>query len=384
MDYTRAAVWEAMGRPERVLVVDDRIPDQSLGSGFGRMLDCLTALTGCGRYHVAFHATISQDGDSVLMGRLGVEVVEGSLEEHLLAPGVYYEHLVVSRPHNAERVGALLRERLPRARLVYDAEAMYYRRLERQAAFAEGAERVALAREAVVMRARELEVVAQAEDVVCISEQEAALIRPHTRARVAVVDPWLAAPVLTAGGFRERAHLGFVAGWLAGPSSPNADGLLWFVRHVLPLVHTRVPWAKLLVTGAAPPPNVLRLAGPNVMFVGGLPDLHAFYRSIRVIVVPIRYGAGVKLKTVEALQHGVPTVATRVGAEGIDEAAVQALVVSDDPVVLAEAIAQLVDEPAAWARRRKRIEAASGHWTGVRRGVTWPDVLASGDHIDHG
>jgi glycosyltransferase involved in cell wall biosynthesis len=79
---------------------------------------------------------------------------------------------------------------------------------------------------------------------------------------------------------------------------------------------------------------------------------------------------------VEALQHGVPTVATRVGAEGIDEAAVQALVVSDDPVVLAEAIAQLVDEPAAWARRRKRIEAASGHWTGGRRGVTWPDILA--------
>jgi GT2 family glycosyltransferase len=378
LDNVRAAVWHGMGSPERVLVIDDRIPDQSLGSGYGRMVDCLDALARDGRYHVALYPTATSEGDVSTLGRLGVEVVEGSLEDHLREPGVDYEHVIISRPHNFRLLGATVRKMLGHAHLVYDAEAMYHRRIERQAVLEPNPElKNKLLQEAGAMRETESEVVGQVDDVICISEEEAALVRPNTTARVSVVSAWLSAPQLTTRDFRERAHLGLVAGWLAGPSSPNADGLLWFVRHVLPLVRVRVPWARLLVTGASPPANVLRLAGPDVVFVGGLPDLHSFYDSIRVAVVPVRYGAGVKLKTVEALQHGVPTVSTVVGAEGIDEEVARSLVISDSPSIMAEALALLVDDPTAWARRRARIVEASPKWAASARGTSWSDVVSA-------
>lgn len=380
----RTAVWQAMGRPERVLVVDDRIPAQSLGSGYGRMLDCLSTLTAAG-YHVALHPTATPEGDVTALGRLGVEIIDGSLEEHLDSPGIDYEHVILSRPHNVAKVGPLIHDKLGHAHLVYDAEAMYHRRIARQAALeTELAARRLLLAEAAEMRETEFGVVSRVHDVVCISEDEAVLVRPHTGARVSIVNAWLSAPQMTQAPFRERAHLGLVAGWLAGAASPNADGLLWFVRHVLPLVHTRVPWARLLITGANPPENVLRLAGPNVAFIGGIPDLHAFYATIRVAVVPVRYGAGVKLKTVEALQHGVPTVSTVVGAEGLTAEVAGALVVSDEPSVLAESIALLVDDPDAWTRRRARIVDASRHWALEARGTRWTDVIANKERVTSG
>lgn len=383
-DNIRAAVWEAMGRPERILVVDDRIPDQSLGSGYGRMLDCLEALAATGRYHVALLPTATPDGDASRLGRMGVEVIEGELETHLRSPGVDYEHVIVSRPHNFARVASVVDELLGHAHLVYDAEAMYHRRLERQAALApDPAARADLERQAREMRDLEFDLVARAQTVVCISEEEAAMVRPRTAAQVNVVEAWLASPQMTTSSFSGRAHLGLVAGWMAGPGSPNADGLIWFVNHVLPLVHTRVPWARLLVTGASPPSNVTRLAGPNVVFVGGVPDLDRFYESIRVAVVPVRYGAGVKLKTVEALQHGVPTVATSVGAEGLGQAVTQALVVTDDPQAMAEAIVGLVDDPVTWRSRRARILDAAHHWSVPARGTGWPDIVASKELVTH-
>ena len=85
------------------------------------------------------------------------------------------------------------------------------------------------------------------------------------------------------------------------------------------------------MTGIDPPANVRRLATPAVEFVGQVESLPEFYASVRVVVVPIRYGSGVKLKTVEAVQYGVPTVSTVVGAEGISLDDRGAIVVADDP-----------------------------------------------------
>ena len=112
--------------------------------------------------------------------------------------------------------------------------------------------------------------------------------------------------------------MGYVAGWSAGPSGPNADGLRWFVRDVLPRVKAEVPWVRLRVTGSMMPVEISALADPNVRCEGEVNDLAAFYDGLRVAIAPLRFGAGVKLKTVQALQHGVPIVCTSIGAEAID------------------------------------------------------------------
>ena len=128
-----------------------------------------------------------------------------------------------------------------------------------------------------------------------------------------VVHPPLFAGVIpTPAQLGARRDVGFVAGWSAGADSPNADALDWFARRILPHVRARVPGTRLLVTGADPPLNVRRLVTPAIEFVGRVTSLADFYASVRVVVVPVRYGSGVKIKTVEAVHFAVPTVATTV------------------------------------------------------------------------
>ena len=74
-------------------------------------------------------------------------------------------------------------------------------------------------------------------------------------------------------------------------------------------------------------------------------------------VVPTRYGAGVKTKTVEALQYGVPVVATTIGAEGLPAQGLDAVVIADDPVLFAERVVSLHSEESRWNAARDAIRA---------------------------
>jgi glycosyltransferase involved in cell wall biosynthesis len=76
-------------------------------------------------------------------------------------------------------------------------------------------------------------------------------------------------------------------------------------------------------------------------------ELLRFYRNARVAVVPLRVGAGMKGKIVEALHHGVPLVTTPVGAQGL-EGLSPLVPVSDEPAALAAAIVALLKDDAKW------------------------------------
>ena len=83
--------------------------------------------------------------------------------------------------------------------------------------------------------------------------------------------------------------------------------------------------------------------------VGFTPDLRTEYESARVVVVPMRFGAGVKVKCIEALQYGVPVVSTSVGAEGLGLHDSRAVIVADDPREFAASLLRLYEQPDAAA-----------------------------------
>jgi glycosyltransferase involved in cell wall biosynthesis len=172
-----------------------------------------------------------------------------------------------------------------------------------------------------------------------------------------------------------RRGIGFVAGWMAGSESPNADGLRWFAASVLPLIRASLPWVQVLVTGANPPDDLLQLSDPNLRFVGYVHDLGGFYAERRVIIVPIRFGAGVKVKTVQALQYGVPTVATSCGAEGIAVADPEALLVRDDPEGFAAAVLDLLNDGQRWYACRAAIDRTVRAWEQRTDTVSWRHVV---------
>lgn len=146
--------------------------------------------------------------------------------------------------------------------------------------------------------------------------------------------------------FAKREGLLFVGGF-AHP--PNADAVLWFARDIYPLIRQQMEEAgqkapDFYVVGSKVTEEIRALEQPgNGIVIKGFvseEELTELYAACKVVVVPLRYGAGVKGKVVEAIYHGAPIVTTSIGAEGIPQAE-DVLLVEDTPDAFAGAVAKL-------------------------------------------
>ena len=158
--------------------------------------------------------------------------------------------------------------------------------------------------------------------------------------------------------FQERKDILYVGGF---GHPPNIDAVLWFANEIFPIILKKYPDIKWHVVGNKPTEEIKNLASDNIIVEGFVSDekLEQLYNSCRMAVVPLRVGAGVKGKIVEASYYQVPVVTTDVGAEGISSEE-KALIVENDACKMAEVICSLYEDydmlAEYAARERKLIE----------------------------
>jgi len=152
--------------------------------------------------------------------------------------------------------------------------------------------------------------------------------------------------------FAKREGLLFVGGF-AHP--PNADAVLWFAKDIYPLIRQQMEAAgknppDFYVVGSKVTDEIKALEQPgNGIIIKGFvseEELTRLYAESRIVVVPLRYGAGVKGKVVEAIYNGAPIVTTSIGAEGIPQVQ-DVLLVEDGPERFAETVVKLYQNEAA-------------------------------------
>ena len=116
---------------------------------------------------------------------------------------------------------------------------------------------------------------------------------------------------------KNRKDLLFVGGF---GHKPNVDAILWFVKDVFSQIVNKIPEIKLNIVGSNPTQDIKNLKSDNINVLGYVSDedLEKFYSETRIVVVPLRYGAGIKGKVIEAMTKGVPIVTTSVGVEGLE------------------------------------------------------------------
>lgn len=144
--------------------------------------------------------------------------------------------------------------------------------------------------------------------------------------------------------------------------APNADGIERFLRSSWPLVRERHSAARLRVVGADAPPSLEHAAeaAPGVELVGFVEDLREELARARLVIAPIRFGGGTRIKVLEAMASGRSVVATSVGVEGIGFTDGVHGLVRDDDASFAGAVVELLRDPARAAaigeRARERAE----------------------------
>ena len=152
--------------------------------------------------------------------------------------------------------------------------------------------------------------------------------------------------------FKKRKDIMFVGGFT---HKPNADAVLWFVRDILPMILDKIPDLKFYIMGSNPPESILGLANDNIIVKGFVTDeeLEWHYQNCRISVVPLRYGAGIKGKVVEAMRYGMPVVTTSVGAEGITGAE-NILCIGNKPKAIARDLVELYNDKNALQEMSER------------------------------
>jgi O-antigen biosynthesis protein len=334
-----------------VLIVDHYVPEPDRDAGSRTMLCCIRALQQAGMV-VKFwpHNLYYNPGYTDALQDIGVEVAYGgdadSFEHWLTENGDDVDYALLSRPQVAAAVLPGLK-RHSGIRLLYYGHDLHFRRMRLQAQVLNDA---GIGRQADQMERLERSVWRDVDMVLYPSDEETAAVtamEPGVSARTLLpyCFPDFAAPrqsvpepvILFVGSF---AHL------------PNQEAVLWLVDHVLPLVRARVTGARLAVVGSNPASDILALACDSISISANVSDtmLREIYRTARVAAVPLRYGAGVKLKVVEAMREGLPLVTTSVGAQGLPGLADVASI-CDDTQEFADAVCRLLTDDALWVER---------------------------------
>lgn len=146
--------------------------------------------------------------------------------------------------------------------------------------------------------------------------------------------------------FSKREGLLFVGGF---GHPPNADAVLWFAREIYPSIRAQMGDAAppFYIVGSKVTEDIkaLEQPGSGVVVKGFVSEeeLEELYASCRLVVVPLRYGAGVKGKVVEAIYYGAPIVTTSIGAEGIPQVE-DVLLIQDEPALFADAVVRLYQD----------------------------------------
>lgn len=144
-----------------------------------------------------------------------------------------------------------------------------------------------------------------------------------------------------------RPRLGII-GSFAFP--PNIDGLQWFLAEVWPRVKQAVPEAELRLVGAESDRLAAAAGDASVTGLGYVEDPGAEIASWSAFIVPLRLGAGTRVKIAESFARGCATVSTSLGAFGYPVENGQEILIADAPAAFAEACRALLRDPALRAR----------------------------------
>jgi GT2 family glycosyltransferase len=337
------------GVTKRILVIDATTPRPDHDAGSLLKFYHLRLLQDLG-YQVTFMPdNLLHDGEYTRdLQRLGIECI---YEPHCLsarhlftARARDFQLAMLCRPYVAIRHMEALRRLAPDIRIIYDTVDLHYLRERRQA---EVEKNPLLGERAERTRQDELRLITQADASIVVSPVEKELLAKEVaRANVHVVQ--LVIPEEGQGpGFEERRDILFIGGY---QHTPNAEAVLYFCREILPQLRQRIPELRFLVLGSRPTPEIQALASEHVQVLGFQKDITPYFNACRLMVAPLRFGAGIKGKLGTSFSYGLPVVASSIAAEGMYLQHGREVLIADTPQEFADAVVRLYNDPQLWTQ----------------------------------
>ena len=341
----------------RVLVLDQTTPRPDRDAGSQAALTEMALLQELGWKVTFLPANLAWlGGYTETLQRRGIEAIHApfalSVEQFLQQRGQTYELIYLVRYATVRDHIGTIRAHAPRAKLMFCLADLHYLRELRQlqAAGLRGEERERALIGMAITRREELEAIERVDLTLSYSRVERALIERETEGRAATaICPWVVECLPEPPAAEGRRGLAFLGSY-AHP--PNGDAVAFLLAEIWPLLRQQEPQLELHLYGSGLDPEQAEAWGrqPGVQVEGWVADTAAVYDRHRLMVAPLRAGAGLKGKVVGALARGIPQVLSPIAAEGTDLRHGHEVLIAASSDDWVEQISQLLHDDDLWQR----------------------------------
>ena len=346
---------------QHVLIIGFVWPEPNSSAAGGRMVQLISIFKEQG-FEVTF-ASPAMDSDYMVdLNSLGVK--KKSIALNCSSFDVFVKELnpsivLFDRFMIEEQFGWRVAENCPNALRLLDTEDLHCLRLARQKAFKENRPFSTddLLEEDVAKR--EIASILRCDVSLMISVYERELLQTVFKidSNLLYYLPLLLEPIedsmiQKSPSFEERNNFVFIGNFL---HEPNWNAVQYLKETIWPLIRKQIPEAVLHIYGAYPSQKVLQLHQPKQGFyiMGRADDSQEVVKNARVVLAPLRFGAGIKGKLLEAMQCGTPSVTTTIGAESMCGDLPWNGFVTDNPQVFADKAIELYQEKLLWLKAQK-------------------------------
>ena len=339
-----------------LLIIGFVYPEPNSSAAGSRMLQLIQAFQD-NDYRITFATTCKKSDNAFDLKSIGVTVVEIELNHSSfdafiksLNPSI----VLFDRFMTEEQFGWRVAEFCPKALRILDTIDLHCLRLSRQKAFKENRkfEFEELLTEEISKR--EIASILRCDLSIMVSEVEMDLLQNTFKIDSDLLyylplfldsiskeqsDNWLT--------FEERKDFIFIGNFV---HEPNWNAVQYLNETIWPLIRKEIPEANLLVYGAYPSQKVLQLHQPKKGFyvLGRAENAQEVVSKARVVLAPLRFGAGIKGKLLEAMQCGTPSVTTSIGAESMNGELPWNGFITDNPNEFAAKAISLYNDKNIW------------------------------------
>ena len=353
-----------------LLIIGQTFPEPTTTAAGGRMLQLIEMFTSHG-YGITFASSASSSEKSFNLDSIGVATQQivindssfGDFVRQLNPTLVLFDRFITE-----EQFAWRVTQSCPKALKILDTEDLHFLRKARQQALKDATD-VKDANLFSETAKREIASILRCDLSLIISEFEMKLLADTFAVSKEILYylPFMVTKLPDSSNFPEfeqRNNFMTIGNLLHGP---NVDSVLYLKKEIWPLIKKQLPQAQLYIYGNYAPQHILELHNQKQGFyiMGWADSVAHVMQKARVCLAPLRFGAGLKGKLLDAMLYGTPGVTTSIGAEGMYGDLLTPGVIADTPESFAELSVALYSDKIKWQQNAQRgVEIIKARYNG--------------------
>ncbi len=310
---------------KKIVIIGSVWPEPNSSAAGWRMME-LIYFFQFKNYQITFACSASDSQfsfpiEDINIEKVSIELNNDSFNDFIteLNPNI----VLFDRFMTEEQFGWRVAENCPNAIRILDTEDLHCLRYARQSAFKEKKDFQLVDLNSEIAK-REIASIFRCDLSLIISEFELDILKNHFKVDTSILLylPFMLNEIDEEKSnqwkkYSERSHIVFIGNFY---HEPNWNSVLFLKEDIWPKLSKKLPGVQLHIYGAYPTQKVQNLNNPKEQFYcfGRAKSAEEVISSAKLLLAPIRFGAGLKGKLAEAMIHGTPSITTSIGAEGMN------------------------------------------------------------------